>query len=308
VSPAPVSLAERAEVLRLWDACFGPGPGYFERYFGADPWHRPEDCLAIRRDGRLVSAAHVCRRPVEWAGRTLLAGAVANVATLPEHRRQGLSRVILAELIAHMEREGFAFSLLFTGAYGHYEALGWERTPTPRAAVALTAPPRPPEPPLPVIPPGEAAWERPDLYYAAVPRPLLTHRPPPYYRGWVGWNWNEWQADLLGDAERGFAVVQAPPGGEVAHLREWHTLGAAAEGDLLAGAAAWARDRGCTRLEVAALPYHGGHAALAALGEVTPTSEPHLMLRNISLPAADYAEVRRLYSGGDAVWWPSEAF
>jgi len=296
--------ADREAALTLWDRCFGPGRDYFDRYFGAaDPWNRVGDTVGAWAEGRLVSAAHVCRRPVEWGGRTLLCGAIANVATDPDFRRRGLSRELLRLLITRMESEGFDYSLLFTGAYGHYEPLGWAQTVVPRAVVSLTST-LPPDPGLPLLEGTDCA-----ALYAALPgRPLRTARPAAYQTGWVEWNWRELGAAVFGSPEVGFGVVgPAKEAPDRACLYEWHARNAATEAALLLAAAHRARVLGRTELSLLALPAYGA-ASLRPLGEVRPEHGVHGMLRNVGLSDAEFAEVRRCYASGEAVWWYCEAF
>lgn len=59
-------------------------------------------------------------------GRTLRAGGVANVATAPEARGQGLVRALLVRAVEQMERDGADVALLFTGTPDVYRSSGFE--------------------------------------------------------------------------------------------------------------------------------------------------------------------------------------
>src|SRR3982751_5878395 len=111
----PIGPSDYLQALELWDIAFTPGRAYFERYFRDDPWYQEGDCVGAFEGERLVSAVHLCRRPLEWAGRTVWCGAIANVATHPDFRRLGLSRDLLRLTTQRMETEGMDFSMLFTG-------------------------------------------------------------------------------------------------------------------------------------------------------------------------------------------------
>jgi predicted N-acetyltransferase YhbS len=307
-----LSPADYPQALDLWDIAFTPGRGYFERYFDTDPWYREGDCFGAFEGERLVSAVHVCRRPVDWAGRTLWCGAIANVATHPDFRRQGLSRDLLRLAIQHMARDEMAFSMLFTGQFGHYGALGWEQVHTPQRVMrfgdgfqALQ---------YSAIEDGiqkEAAvfGEGAELYWKAPPRPLLLHRPERYFRGWVEWNWRQRGARLLWEADTGYAVVVLPEGHD-RHPRvsEWAAMNADGERALFGRAAELVFKAGFSTLKLENRPGYLSDVELAALGDISLETEPHMMLRRISLPEPEYAEVKRLYAAGDAAWWPADGF
>ena len=300
------ALAENEQplALRLWDDTFKPGAGYFERYFRDDPWYREGDCFAAWDGERLAAAVHLCRRPLEWAGRTLWCAAVANVATAPEYRRRGLSRDLLRLALERMSADAMDFSMLFTGQFGHYGVLGWERTLRPKVDLHLAER-------LPGLD-FEMAHEKgvvtlASAYWQVPPRPLLLHRPEGYYRGWVGWEWAEHRATVLGHPEAGFAAV-CLPGEQTAFVIEWHAMDAAAELRLISAAAHFGKAAGKTLLRLPAIPYYGGVRSLEELGRPEVGELEHMMLRNVSMAPEEYAELRRLYASGDAVWWPSDAF
>lgn len=300
----PIEPEDHSSALELWDAVFPPGQGYFERYFRADPWYQAGDSLGAWVDGTLASAVHVCRRPLRWNGRSVLCGAISNVATLPEYRKRGLSRKLLELAIRRMDADRFAFSMLFTGTHAHYAPLGWEQTLQPHARIELT--------------PGASHCEKrraeptPEViaWYQELPSPpLQLERSAGYFTGWVGWNWERWDAALLTREGPGYAVVRLPgdPHGP-ARLCEWRAPDARAERELLAAAAGWGAGKGRPALMVEALPRLSTPEALAELGRVDLGTSGGMMLRNISLAEDEYREVVRLYATGAANWWTSDGF
>jgi predicted acetyltransferase len=300
--------AERPAALALWDEVFGGGAEeYFPRYFEADPAYRDVDCHVALVEGQLVSAVLVCRRRMEWEGREILCGAVANVATREAFRRQGLSRALLARAIAAMESEGIAFSILLTGSPGHYAALGWEPVATPDLTLLLL--PEVPAPALPVrehapvpIPEGVRA-----IYDADPLRPLHFRRPPVYWEGWVArfWRWGSDDALLVaGDEGRpaGYAVLASEPQKDRCSLHEMRARDAAVEADLLRAAARWSRLHGRERLRF--LPQSDLAGVLPTLGTTTVETHDGLMLRNMGLPEAEWRRLVSAYASGAAlVWW-----
>ena len=298
----PVEPEEHTQALHLWQTVFGETPGYFERYYEADPEYRLGDTLGAWDGDELVSAVHLCRRRVAWKGGSLLCGGIANVATRPSFRRRGLSSQLLQQMIVKMEAEGFDFSLLGTGTHAHYAALGWEAVERPQATLVPAA-----------APPQESDWAAfvsPSLtcaLYPRSPRPLQFERSLAYFEGWVGWDWRKPETTLLTWPGLGYAVL-AGDGGEAATLKEWRAVDQAAERTLLQAASAEAWRRGRTRLWVEALPQHGGYGLLESLGAVEPESEGGGMIRRIHLSPVDFEEVRTAYATGTAAWWPADGF
>lgn len=303
---------ERDAALELWVEVFRDDTGeYFNRYFEADPAYRDADCHVAAVDGRLA-AVLVCRRRMAWRGREILCGAIANVATREEFQRRGLSRALLARSIGAMEADGFAFSMLFTGTYGHYSALGWQQVVVPRLSVRLgtegpgsraaiqelsTQP----------IPPEVIA-----LYDSLPRRPLHMARPPEYFEGWTGryWRSGEENALLLAGSEEalGYAVIRAQPRRNSSWVHELRARDAAVEADLLEGAARWARRRGHELLNLGFLPQFGGAEAAAGLGQVSREANDGLMLRSIKLPPEEMGRVTEAYASGEAQFWWSDDF
>lgn len=307
VALRPVLDSEQGQALALWQSVFGEMPGYFERYFqpDADPLYREGDTLGAWQDVRLVSAVHLCRRPVIWGEATLLCGGIANVATLPEARRQGLSRRLLEMAIAKMEQEGFDYSLLGTGVPDHYAALGWEQTHAPRASVRLNS----------NAPASEGEWQQfetadglPALY-ARAPRPLQFVRDPTYFEGWVAWNSRRWPSSLCRMANRGYLVLTVPEDKDALIFSpEWRAEDAATEQALLLAAVAEVRRHGRDQLGLEALPQHLDREFLQSLGSVTAHTDTGGMARNIRLPAEHYQQIMQEYRTGEAVWWSADGF
>jgi GNAT superfamily N-acetyltransferase len=327
----PIHPDQHEEAIRLWVAVWGEDAReYFRRYFYADPWYQPGACFGAWMDGRLVSCVHLCTRAVEWRGGTLLCGGVANVATLPEYRRRGLSRALLLRVVDRMREAGCDFSLLFTGTHGHYAPLGWKqvRVPTPTIVLApdLNAPALEAHPAVP----------DPDVVrlYAQAPRPpLLLHRGAPpgpsgtgmhYFRDWVGWRWRKSRAEMLLLPERGYVVLAPPPTAEAAtasptwrneeprptlEVLEWRAVDAAAELLLLGAAGSWALRRGVARLRLPSLPHLAAPTELEALGSVDHSlTTDYAMLRNVRMAETEYARVLHTIAAGKAAWWPGDGF
>lgn len=83
-------------------------------------------------DGRVVGSVYWTPRELGGpGGGTLRAGGVANVATAPEARGQGLVRALLARAVEQMEQDGADVALLFTGTPDVYRSSGFETFDVP---------------------------------------------------------------------------------------------------------------------------------------------------------------------------------
>lgn len=304
-APRPLVPSEQGAALALWQEVFPTPPGYFERYYSADPNYVSGDTLGIWDDQALVSAIHICRRPVVWEDGALLCGGIANVATREEYRRQGLSRQLLAVAIKKMEDESYHFSLLGTGTPGHYAPLGWASVRRPQAMLTLAS----------NVVPSTLVWETAGQVaplaetYSRTPRPLQFLRPAGYFEDWVGWDWRRQNA-LIGHSGAGDYLVlgNADESDEPLPILEWRARDEAAELSLFRAAVARAHQNGHPRLWLGTLPQHMGIEALQSLGEVTRHVEGGDMIRNITLPQDEYARVAQAYQAGLAVWWPGDGF
>lgn len=135
-SPSPVaytlrSLCDDESDIRRWAEfcafCFGDKPNpptteYFERHFFNDPWRDASAIHIIEFEGDdgkadIASSMRVFRRTIsDGQSGTMEAGGVGEVCTHPDHRRRGLSKILLEKSIAFMESCGMETSLLHAGA------------------------------------------------------------------------------------------------------------------------------------------------------------------------------------------------
>jgi predicted N-acetyltransferase YhbS len=304
---------EHDAALDLWGEVFGDDSrDYFVHYFTADPDYRDDDCRVAVVDGALAAAVHICRRRMEWDGREILCGAIANVATRNQYRRQGLSRDLLRQAILRMEGEQFAFSMLFTGRYGHYGALGWELVATPRLQLTLPASQTLPEG-VRLVNPTPLPPAVPRLYQTCPHRPLHLIRPDDYFAHWPGWFWRQdrgTQILLLGDegAETGYAVLNPRGGDEAPCVNELRAVDGTAEAVLLTAAAGLARERGSETLELPFLPQFGGQQVAARVGEASPEQDSFMMLRRVTVSPEEMERIKQSYASGAAQFWRGDDF
>ncbi len=181
--------SEFEECLDLWEKVFAPVPrSLFVPYFHGDPWYRRAYTRVCEEDGRIVSAVQVVERRVYVGSAELVMGGIGNVATDPDYRGRGLNTRLLRDIIRVMRREGFDFSVLFTGICDFYARLGWRSVPIKYYAGNFRADL------------GAAATEytvRPCVFRKDLPaiervhesfnrhRAFTTIRTPEYWRGYV---------------------------------------------------------------------------------------------------------------------------
>ncbi len=321
-SPAEYRAAQSAEtpaLIELWSAVFGfDGSDYFRAYLEGDPWLQPQDCQVALVDGRIVAAVHLVRRPVRLLGDEMLVGGVANVATLPEHRRRGLSTELMRRCVATLDGEGFAFSALGTGVHGHYARHGWETVVTP----TLVVEPDPSgaswasHPPLSPLTPEEWLTEGPRVYAAFnATQPLFFERSLEYWNGWLRIRYDHADPNRLlvglrrNGALEGYALGQLPgEAGGTASVEEIATLQPDELPLLLNAAARIAHAAGASRLHVNAPRLPVMEEALRGMGRLRLGEDGSKMLRRGVLDNARMATVRELYASGAFCWWGPDGF
>lgn len=311
---------EYAQVLEVWSSVWGDGEvPYFRAYLEGDPWFRDRYCRVARVEGRIVSVAMVCRRPIRAGTRTLTMGGIANVATRPEYRRCGYSGELVRQCAEVMEAEDFDFSALGTGIHRHYARHGWFQVTTPHHGLTLRAdaelPPADPD----IAPMTVEAWlaEAPPVYAAFnTGLALCFERSMEYWNGWIRIRSEGWDAArtvILGLWEdgvlEGYLLGSLPeePGGAF----EVHEI-AAVRGEglprLLTQGIRLARSAGAKELSVRAPRQEAVEAALSRWGELRIRADDSTMLRRVHADELLMGEITRSYEMGHTAWWLPDDF
>jgi predicted GNAT family N-acyltransferase len=295
---------EHDQALDLWTDVFTVGRPFFERYYDVDPHYQIGDTFgAWNEQGKLVSAVHLCRRPVDDSGRPLMCGGIANVATRSDCRGAGLSSRLLLEVIKHMERNGIDYSLLGTGVAPHYAKLGWEVIP--QAVYKLSAQPS-----------GASPQGRVDIVsdydeairsiYNAVPRPVQFQRSAEYFATWTKAKTAESGYEIVVIPGKGYALVKSAHDGN-ATIAEFRAVDRTNERDLLLLVAKHlAAGGGDVGLEAA--PQFCGFDDLLPAKIVRDRTDSGMMVRNIRLSEELYSHIKDSYRSQRAVWWATDHF
>lgn len=182
--------SEREECLEFWCTVF-PGDqneAYFRRYFYGDVEWLPYYTQVGVLDGKIVSAAHICKRVVACGEYTLTMGGLANVSTLAEHRGKGYNTQCVKQAVQIMEADAMDFSLLGTGINAYYERVGYATWPTFCGSGVIRVDFDPDLPAIEVRP--ASASEAPILreFYRQYnrTRPITVRRDASYWREWIG--------------------------------------------------------------------------------------------------------------------------
>ena len=82
---------------------------------------------AVTEAGDYMSGGTLSFRPLHFAGKELLCGAIGGIGTEPEYRRGGLVREMIAEMAAECDRRAIPLTVLHPFSFAYYRAFGFER-------------------------------------------------------------------------------------------------------------------------------------------------------------------------------------
>jgi predicted N-acetyltransferase YhbS len=123
MSIRPYREGDEDEIARTLNECFesfksfGLTGDMWLKTFEYDPGYHKELAFVAEKDGRIVSHVQLVERELKvGAGSTLRIAGVANVATLKDYRRSGISTQLLTHALDFARNKGFHASALFTGA------------------------------------------------------------------------------------------------------------------------------------------------------------------------------------------------
>jgi len=299
------------EAIELWLQVFSPDlRAYFENYYYHDPWYVPECSRAVLVNGVMVSAVHICRRPVRINGKTAWMGGIANVATFEQYRRRGFSSELLRQCVKAMEELGIAFSTLGTGVNRHYAKLGWHSIVTMHPVVTIREHGRPASRlhavPVPWEPFPSAVPALYDAFQQRLPAPFLRNEA--YFRGW--WHRRARESSSLylisdGSTEVGYFLLKAEEKDlrihEMAIADGLDTEAICLAADLCAG-----MGKKSFGGEIPLLP--GWIDTLREVGELSMHCEYSTMFRPVCMPMDQLMPALSAYQSKLQPWWDPDGF
>jgi len=117
--------SELEEMIQLTSTAFESTPEAFRRIYENDPFYDFSLTRVAEHQGRLISYMRAAPRTI-WIGpATLRMGGIAEVCTLQEFRRRGISTTLLKDMIHLLIEKDFPVSMLY-GRDTFYRRPGWE--------------------------------------------------------------------------------------------------------------------------------------------------------------------------------------
>lgn len=318
----PIKKHEHQQAIDLWHQVFNAPPGFFERYFAEEtsPFYREGDTLGAWLNNTLVSAVHIRRLYIRSRDDNVeyLCGAIANVATLVEHRKHGYSRNLLRMAITKMEQsEEFDISVLGTSRPNHYSILEWEQINLP-SPISIewrhfsSSGDNHQWYPINEIP--TTCYQHLLDMHSNKPRTYQFNRSPlSMIQGWTGWNWQRDNAIVYmsRDVSQGYIIITNPDNPDNVCVSEWRAPNADAEKKLFKVAVNEIRRR---QPQENFIRFHTvpQYISLEEIeqdsGGVVISKNDHTMIRNIRLSNETLEKIKAAYLSGHATFWSGDYF
>jgi GNAT superfamily N-acetyltransferase len=93
--------------------------------WGEDPLFEPPDRLLVKAGERLVGHVTTLKRMMRFAGRQWPVGQLVGLCTMPDYRRMGIGRKLVAAAEKTMRKDGAVLGLLSTRIPHYFRSLGW---------------------------------------------------------------------------------------------------------------------------------------------------------------------------------------
>jgi predicted acetyltransferase len=116
---------DREAIEWLWDYCFEKREDEFFRWFFAKHY-KPENVLAGYKNGRMTTCLHLLPYRLFLRGTEIPVSYLVGLATFPEARRDGSTRLLLQAALREMRDRGHYVNILMPFKVGYYYPLQWE--------------------------------------------------------------------------------------------------------------------------------------------------------------------------------------
>ncbi|WP_455673806.1 GNAT family N-acetyltransferase [Phocaeicola sp.] len=119
-------MTTRDEVKALWKLCFNDSDEFTDLYF--DMRYKDELNMAVRRDGKIISALQMIPYPMTFCGETIATSYISGACTHPGYREHGAMRQLLKDTHRRMYRDGVLLSTLIPAEkwlFGYYAKSGY---------------------------------------------------------------------------------------------------------------------------------------------------------------------------------------
>lgn len=103
-------MTTKEEVKALWKLCFEDRDEFVDLYF--EKRYRDDINVAIRQDGKVVSALQMIPYPMTFCGSVIDTSYISGACTHPTYRKEGLMRKLLADAHRCMYERGIWLSML----------------------------------------------------------------------------------------------------------------------------------------------------------------------------------------------------
>lgn len=119
-------MTTKDEVRALWKLCFNDSEEFMDLYF--DKKYRDEINMAIREDGKIISALQMISYPMSFCSGVIPTSYISGACTHPHYREHGAMRRLLRETHRRMYRDGILLSTLIPAEewlFGYYAKSGY---------------------------------------------------------------------------------------------------------------------------------------------------------------------------------------
>ncbi|MCD8079827.1 MAG: GNAT family N-acetyltransferase [Bacteroides sp.] len=116
----------KEQVKNLWKICFTDSDEFTDMYFSLR--YREEINLAIRKNGKIVSALQMIPYPMTFCGQIVDTSYISGACTHPEERSQGFMKELLTQSFGRMYQQNVAFSTLIPAEpwlFDYYNRFGY---------------------------------------------------------------------------------------------------------------------------------------------------------------------------------------